>query len=163
MNTVYILLGANLGDPINQIEQAIQLLKNKIGNLIATSSLYKSEAWGIENQPVFYNQVLVIETTLDPSDCLVVCQEVEILLGRKRDIKWGARVIDIDILYINNLIIDTATLSIPHPYIHKRNFTLIPLCELAPNFIHPKLKKSNLQLLSESEDHLRVEEFKNVV
>lgn len=156
MNTVYILLGANLGDPIFQIKQSVDLLEEKIGNLIAISSLYESEAWGVEDQPIFYNQVLIIETVLSAENCLSTCQEIEWQLGRIRDSKWGARVIDIDLLYFNNAIIDTISLKIPHPYIHHRNFTLIPLTEVAPDFIHPKLNKTNVQLLSESLDSLKV-------
>ncbi len=163
MNTVYILLGANLGEPISQIKLSIQLIKDKIGNLIANSSLYKSEAWGLEDQPKFYNQVLIIETVLHAEDCLRICQEIELALGRIREVKWGTRVIDIDLLYFNDLIIDSPSLTIPHPYIHERNFTLIPLVEVAPDFIHPKLNKSNVQLLSESKDSLLVQKIKNAV
>lgn len=163
MNIVYILLGANLGSPISQIEQSIQLLSQKIGNIFATSSLYESEAWGVEDQPIFFNQVIGIETTLTPSECLLTCQEVELTLGRIRDTKWGARVIDIDILYFNNEIINTSTLQVPHPYIHLRNFTLIPLAEIASDYIHPTLQLSNQQLLLETKDKLRVRKYGNTL
>jgi len=149
MSTVYILLGANLGEPLKQIDQAIALLHTKVGNIIANSSVYQSEAWGVEDQPVFYNQVICIETLLEPLECLRTCQEIELLLGRTRDKKWGARVIDIDILYFNHETIDVETLQIPHPFIQMRNFTLIPLVEIAPDYIHPLFNKTNTQLLKE--------------
>lgn len=158
-NTVYILLGANLGNPKEQIESAYNLLSTKIGKVIAVSSLYKSEAWGIEDQPIFYNQVLCFETILNPTNCLLICQQIELELGRVREKKWGARVIDIDILYYNNEIIKTEKLIIPHPFIHLRNFTLIPLNEVAPDYIHPVLNKTNNQLLSNSEDKLQVQKI----
>lgn len=156
INKVYILLGANLGDPIKQIKDACSLLSKKIGRIIASSSLYKSEAWGLEDQPIFFNQVIIIETSLNPIDCLRKCQEIELQLGRIRKEKWGARVIDIDILYFNNEIIESEDLSVPHPFIAQRNFTLFPLNEVDSNYIHPILKKSNSQLLKESEDKLCV-------
>ena len=163
MNTVYILLGANLGEPISQIKLSIQLINERVGNIIAQSSLYESEGWGVEDQPKFYNQILIIETALNPEECLKACQEIEIILGRIRDVKWGARVIDIDLLYFNNSIFNSPSLTIPHPYIHQRNFTLVPLVEVSPNFIHPKLNKTNAKLLFESKDNLLVNKIENAV
>ncbi len=155
-STIYILLGANLGDPISQIEKAKDLLKEKIGNIIAESSIYESEAWGVEDQPIFYNQVICFETNYEPLYCLKLCQEIELHLGRIRSLKWGARLIDIDILYYNEDIIDEKDLKIPHPYIQFRNFTLIPLVEIAPDYMHPILNVTNKQLLTNSEDKLTV-------
>lgn len=161
IHTIYILLGANLGDPISQLDQANQLLNSKVGKIIATSSIYESEAWGVEDQPVFYNQVLCIETLLQPTACLHICQEIELQLGRIREKKWGARIIDIDILYFNNDIIDTETLQVPHPYIHLRNFTLVPLVEIAPDYMHAKFNKTNAQLLLDTADNLNVKKIDN--
>lgn len=154
MNTIYILLGANLGEPLKQIKSACILLNEKIGRVIDSSSCYESEAWGVEDQPIFYNKVLCIETLLEAVECLHICQEIELKLGRVRDKKWGARVIDIDILYYNDAIIATESLIVPHPYLHLRNFTLFPLAEIAPDYIHPEFNRSNIQLMLDSEDKL---------
>lgn len=155
-NTIYILLGANLGNPRLQITEASERLEIQIGKIIAVSSMYESEAWGVKDQPSFYNKVILIETILLPSECLQICQEIELALGRIRDKKWGARIIDIDILYFNNEIVDTKILKIPHPYIHLRNFTLLPLAEVAPDYMHPLFNKTNMELLLNSEDELLV-------
>lgn len=156
MNTIYLLLGANLGSPLTQIKKATEELKEKIGSIIAASSIYESEAWGLEDQPIFFNQVLKLKTSLKPLACLQVCQQIELDLGRIRNIKWGSRVIDIDILYFNNDIIETETLKVPHPFIHLRNFTLYPLSEIAEDYLHPVLKKTNKELLLTSKDKLLV-------
>ena len=159
MNTIYILLGANLGNSLQQILDAEQKLITKIGNLMSKSSLYKSAAWGVEDQPPFLNQVLILNTTLDAHTCLTICQEIEHELGRVRLVKWGARVIDIDILYFNNDIISTPNLIIPHPYIAERKFTLEPLAEIAPTFIHPFFNKSQEELLRDCTDPLDVQKI----
>lgn len=160
MNTVYILLGANLGNSLQQILVAKQNLTNKLGNLILASSIYESAAWGVEDQPVFLNQVLVLTTDYDAHTCLQICQEIEQDLGRVRIMKWGARVIDIDILYYNNDIIDTPNLKVPHPYIPVRKFTLEPLVEIAANYKHPILGHSQSTLLELCTDPLSVKKVK---
>ncbi|HLS36722.1 MAG TPA: 2-amino-4-hydroxy-6-hydroxymethyldihydropteridine diphosphokinase, partial [Sphingobacterium bovisgrunnientis] len=137
VNEIYILLGANLGDPITQLGKARELLKQKLGNLVKASSVYQSEAWGVEDQPIFLNQVLLIETDKSADESLLICQNIENELGRIRKEKWGARLIDIDILYFNSEIIDKPLLKIPHPYIQARKFTLQPLCEIANSYKHP--------------------------
>ncbi|WP_149913083.1 2-amino-4-hydroxy-6-hydroxymethyldihydropteridine diphosphokinase [Sphingobacterium cavernae] len=156
VNEIYILLGANLSDPITQLEQARELLKQKLGNLVKESSIYQSEAWGVEDQPVFLNQVLLIETDKSADESLLICQNIENELGRIRKEKWGARLIDIDILYFNSEIIDKPLLKIPHPYIQDRKFTLQPLCEVANSYKHPKLNLTNEQLLLICKDNLEV-------
>lgn len=156
VNEIYILLGANLRDPITQLEQARELLKQKLGNLVKESSIYQSEAWGVEDQPVFLNQVLLIETDKSADESLLICQNIENELGRIRKEKWGARLIDIDILYFNSEIIDKPLLKIPHPYIQDRKFTLQPLCEIANSYKHPKLNLTNEQLLLICKDNLEV-------
>lgn len=160
MNTIYILLGANLGNPQEQLYKAKVLLSHKLGELVKESSLYKSEAWGIEDQPVFLNQVLLLETKCDAEECLTICQEIENELGRVRKEKWGARLIDIDILYFNSEIIGKKHLTIPHPYIQDRKFTLEPLCEIAESYKHPKLNQSNKELLLNCRDNLDVTKIK---
>lgn len=156
VNEIYILLGANLGEPITQLEQAKKLLKQKLGNPVKESSIYQSEAWGVEDQPIFLNQVLLIETEKSADESLLICQNIENELGRIRKEKWGARLIDIDILYFNSEVIEKPLLKIPHPYIQDRKFTLQPLCEIAESYKHPKLHLTNEQLLLICTDNLHV-------
>lgn len=156
MNQVFLLLGANLGEPMQQLSAAREQLQNSVGKVISKSSIYTSEAWGVTDQPTFLNQALLLETNLSPLETLDAIQEIEIKLGRVRLTKWGARIIDIDILYFNDLIYEDANLTIPHPLIQDRNFVLIPLNEIAPMNIHPKLQTSNHDLLLSCTDTLKV-------
>lgn len=156
MNEIFILLGANLGKPEDQLNDARRLLNERLGKIISSSSLYKSEAWGVEDQPVFLNQVLLINTNYTAEDALEICQQIENKLGRVRKEKWGARLIDIDILYFNSQIIKLDHLIIPHPFIQDRKFTLLPLVEIAAQYIHPIFNQSNEQLLLNCKDKLNV-------
>ncbi|MDX1627089.1 MAG: 2-amino-4-hydroxy-6-hydroxymethyldihydropteridine diphosphokinase [Fulvivirga sp.] len=157
MDGIYLLLGTNLGDKKKNLKHAIELIKEKTGPVIAFSSIYKTAAWGIEDQPDFFNQVVTINSELDPEELLNTLHQIEKQLGRVRKEKWGARRIDIDILYYNNQVIDTKNLQVPHPGIADRRFTLEPLVELAPDFVHPALNKTNKRLLDECRDDLRVD------
>ncbi|MFD2741888.1 MULTISPECIES: 2-amino-4-hydroxy-6-hydroxymethyldihydropteridine diphosphokinase [Sphingobacterium] len=159
LNRAYILLGANLGKPIQQLQAAVADITKLIGEVVQISSLYESAAWGIVDQPSFINQVLSVDTELSACALLQTCQQIENKLGRVRDIKWGARVIDIDILYFNNDIVDKPDLTIPHPYIRERRFTLIPLVEIAPNYINPVLKQTNDELLQDCLDQSSVHQL----
>ncbi|WP_437918258.1 2-amino-4-hydroxy-6-hydroxymethyldihydropteridine diphosphokinase [Sphingobacterium sp. LRF_L2] len=156
MNTVFLLLGANLGDPTRQLTNAIKEIEQRVGQIESLSSIYESKAWGVIDQPNFLNQIAVV---LSPRTALEILDEIQAIeneLGRVRLAKWGARLIDIDILYFNNESINHERLIVPHPYLQDRNFTLKPLVELAPHFIHPVLQKSNLALLEMTEDTLDV-------
>lgn len=155
-STVILLLGSNLGDRQTNLEKAAQEIEVVIGSITARSSLYESEAWGKTDQPRFLNQVLVVTTLLPPTQVLELALAVEKKLGRIRTEKWGARLIDIDLLYFEKQVIDSDNLTIPHPGIAKRRFALEPLAEVAPNFIHPILRKNHLQLLAECKDTLTV-------
>lgn len=156
MNLMYLLLGANLGDPLKQLHLAKIEIEARIGHSIKESSIYESEAWGIKDQPIFFNQILIVKTSLPSEMVLKNIMKIEEDLGRIRKNKWGSRLIDIDILYFNDDVFDSELLKIPHPYIPERNFTLVPLVEIAPNYVHPVLKKTNQQLLDESKDTLQV-------
>lgn len=157
MNDVFFLLGANLGEPLAQLRDAATALEKRVGTIKKTSSVYASAAWGVEDQPTFLNQVLLISTPLSAREVLQEIQQIENDLGRVRLQKWGARIIDIDILYYNNDVVDEEDLRIPHPYIAQRRFTLLPLVEIAPNYVHPAGQETNQELLQSCEDHLPVQ------
>lgn len=156
MNKVFLLLGANLGNPVAQLAKALAEIENRVGTIEASSSLYESAAWGVTDQPAFLNQVIAITTALSPIDLLDNIQAIESSLGRIRLSKWGARVIDIDILYFNEECIQQERLIVPHPYLPDRRFALIPLHEIAPQFIHPQLGMTTIELLTHCEDNLDV-------
>lgn len=149
MATVYLLLGSNLGDRANNIENALEEL-NKIGIIILKkSSLYETKPWGYTEQPDFLNLAIECSTNLTPFDLLREIKKLEIKLGRENTIKYGPRIIDIDIILYDNLILKSDTLTIPHPLMHKREFVLKPLCEIAPYLIHPEFKVSLKELLNQ--------------
>ncbi len=157
MFDTYILLGSNLGNSKKYISDAIIEIVKGIGILKAQSSLYQTAAWGKIDQPNFLNQVVHVETKLHAEALLNSILSIEKKLGRERIEKWGSRIIDIDILFYGNQVINKPDLVIPHPYLHVRKFTLMPLNEIAPNLIHPELSKSVSQLLHDLDDNLSVE------
>lgn len=157
MKGVYLLLGSNLGDSQGILMMAERHIENLIGQIVNASSLYRTKAWGIENQPDFFNQVLEVDTLLDPVSLLHCILDIERLLGRVRYKKWHSRSIDIDILYYGTEIVDLPQLQIPHPENQNRNFVLAPMAEIAPDLIHPKLGISQKQLYEGSQDILKVE------
>ena len=157
MKGVYLLLGSNLGDSQATLQSARRHIKSRIGEIVKSSSVYLTKAWGIENQPDFLNQVLEVETSRDPLFLLHTILDIEKKLGRVRYKKWHSRIIDIDILYYGSEIIDLPQLIIPHPENQNRNFVLAPMAEIAPDFIHPKLGITQRQLLERSTDTLKVE------
>ncbi len=152
MNIAYLLLGTNLGNKSNNLAIASQKISLDCGNIIIRSNIYETSPWGVTDQPVFYNQVIKLETENTAQKLLEIILLIELGMGRARELKWGERVIDIDILYFNNEIINDQNLSIPHPEIPNRKFTLVPLCELAADYKHPFLNVSNQQLLYACKD-----------
>jgi len=156
MNSVFLLLGANLGDRQKQLAAALAAIRSRVGRIDRVSGIYESAAWGMADQPRFLNQAIEVSTDLEVLEILDAVQKIETDLGRTRVAKWGARTIDIDILYFNAEIIEQERLTVPHPHIQDRRFALLPLNELAPDFVHPERKKTHRALLSECPDALEV-------
>lgn len=156
MNTVILITGGNMGDRKKNLETAAELIKKQIGKIIKSSGIYQTDAWGNTDQPAFYNQVHHVESKLPAEKIIQIILKIEEKMGRIRTIKNAARIIDIDILFFNNEIIDQPDLIIPHPEIINRRFVLIPLTELVPAMIHPVYKKTMKQLLSTCKDPLKV-------
>jgi 2-amino-4-hydroxy-6-hydroxymethyldihydropteridine diphosphokinase len=153
----YLLLGSNIGKSEKNLEKAKEYIEKSIGKIIRSSSVYTSKAWGKKDQPDFLNQVLIVNNHLTPSETIQTILSIEEKMGRVRKQKNEPRIIDIDILFYDKEIINTANLTVPHPLIQERNFVLRPLNELSPQFIHPILKKSVHTLLNSCKDPLAVE------
>lgn len=159
MNEVYLLTGGNMGNRIDFLSKALHSIEESCGTVSALSSVYETAAWGNEDQDPFLNQVLQIKTALDPGSLLKTILSIEEKLGRKRKIKYGPRMIDIDILFFNDAIIEENGLIIPHPHIPDRRFVLRPMAEIAPLKIHPGLEKTIIQLLAACTDPLAVNKY----
>jgi 2-amino-4-hydroxy-6-hydroxymethyldihydropteridine diphosphokinase len=156
MNNAYLLIGGNLGDRLANIHEAIRRIDTSCGKISNKSCIYETVAWGPIAQNDFLNQVLLLETNLNPSELIETLLNVEKEMGRERNISMGPRTIDIDILYYNNEIIDLPQLKIPHPRIQDRRFVLVPLVELAPEMKHPILQLTHNELLTQCSDKLPV-------
>lgn len=153
LQTVYLLLGSNLGNREEILIKAIKLIDEKVGVIISQSNKYETKAWGKVDQPNFLNIAIGITTNMMPLEILEQTQAIEERLGRVRFEKWGARLIDIDIIFYEQEIIHIPHyLHIPHPLVQERTFALVPLAEIAPDFIHPVLQKSISTLLQEMKD-----------
>lgn len=151
MALVYLCLGSNLGHKEEFLRLALKEIEKQIGLIKACSAFYSSEPWGFESENTFLNACVALETCLDPQTCLYTIKNIEIKLGRIKSPLEGYkdRVIDIDILFYDKLIIQEKHLTIPHPLLHKRKFVLNPLSEIAPEFIHPVINKTIKTLLEE--------------
>jgi len=159
MPKLYLLLGGNLGDRQLYLAQARARIAALVGTITRSSGLYETAAWGKTDQPAFLNQVLEVQAEQAPEQVLFTVNTIEQELGRVRQEHWGARVIDIDILFYDDLALQTPRLTIPHPQLHMRRFTLLPLAELAPALVHPVLGKTITALLEACPDELEVREF----
>jgi len=157
MVTTYILLGSNLGDRAAMLGTARQHISSYCGTIVTTSGIYKTAAWGNVHQPDFYNQVIEVVTALPAGSLLKNLLAIEQGMGRVRTEKWGPRVIDLDILFYGNEVIHTTELTVPHPGIPQRRFTLLPLAEIAAHYEHPILKKNVQEMLDSCTDSLPVE------
>ncbi len=153
----YLLLGSNLGDRAARLAQARHDLAATAGQLTAASALYETAAWGLEAQPAFLNQVLAVETELAAPALLAACLAAEQQQGRERRVRWAARTLDVDILLFGQEIIATPSLTVPHPALPARRFALVPLAELAPQLVHPKLRRTIAELLADCPDTLAVQ------
>jgi 2-amino-4-hydroxy-6-hydroxymethyldihydropteridine diphosphokinase len=151
-HNVFLLLGSNLGDSLKNLMIAMDKIEDLIGTVNKKSSIYKTAPWGVTDQPDFLNQVLSIETDLNPESLLDQIHLIEGQLGRIRSNEWQARLIDIDILFYDQETINTSNLTIPHPRISIRRFVLEPMNEIAAEITHPVLKKKIKQLLEECTD-----------
>lgn len=156
MNETYLSLGSNEGDREACLNQAISMVTERCGKLVQRSSVYETVAWGLEDQPDFLNLVINIRTEFQPLELLHAIQQIEQDMGRQRKVKWGQRTLDIDILFYNDDVITLPELSVPHPYLQERRFTMVPLNEIAPQKLHPVLHLSMKELLEKCPDHLPV-------
>jgi 2-amino-4-hydroxy-6-hydroxymethyldihydropteridine diphosphokinase len=163
MNRAVLLLGTNVGERFINLGQALDEIKKSMGKISRQSSIYETAPWGNTHQEKFLNQVVMIETNLAVEDVMNSIFAIEKKMGRVRKEKWEPRIIDIDILFYNDEIISTAHLQVPHPSLHLRKFTLIPLAELMPDFVHPLISKTIAALLNEVTDRLEVKKISHTI
>ena len=157
MSKVFLGIGTNLGDRENNLRAAIMKIEEYIGRVLNSSSLYETAPWGFNAENDFLNMVVKVETLHSPSGLLKRVLMIESILGRERNQdRYSSRVIDIDILLYDDLVIYVKGLKIPHRLMHERKFVLVPLCELAPDMIHPVLEKSMRVLLEECRDRSKI-------
>jgi len=154
MNTAILLIGGNLGNRTGNLQKAVQLIAETAGEVIQTSALYQTAPWGAVDQPDYLNQGVEIRTSLDALTLLHTLLEIERKIGRIRQEKWGARVIDIDLIFFNDSIHSLPELKVPHPRMHLRRFVLVPLLEIIPDYMHPVLHKTVRELAATCPDTL---------
>lgn len=149
---IYLALGSNLGDRPANLSEARKRLSSKV-SILRTSSIYETPPWGVTEQPAFLNQVLETQTDLLPLELLAYVKRIEVEMGRVPSIRFGPRLIDIDILLYGDLLLEESNLVIPHPRLIERAFVLVPLCELAPALHIPGKTKSAQEYLSLLDRH----------
>ena len=147
VSTIFLSLGSNLGDRFTNLQDAIRSLPPNI-QALSQSRIYETEPWGYTDQPAFLNLVIKGSTELAPQKVLAFIKEMEVVLGRKETFRFGPRLIDLDILFYDDLVLNSPDLTIPHPRLCERAFVLIPLAEIAPDFTHPVTRKTIRQLAS---------------
>ena len=153
MHTVYLGIGGNLGNKQKNFENVYNIIENELGEIMISSSVYETPPWGFQSEDSFWNSVLEIETSYSPEELLAEIHLIEEIFGRKRgNERYSSREMDIDILYFDDIFIETETLIIPHPRIHQRKFVLIPLNEIAPNLKHPLLRFTTIEMLENCMD-----------
>ncbi len=156
LNGIFLGLGSNLGDRLEFLRRSVEELEKAGIRLVCRSSVYETEPLFVRDQPEFLNQACEVDTSLPPWDLLRICLDIEQFLGRQRTIPKGPRELDIDILFCGERLIEESRLVIPHPGVYARKFVLVPLAEIAPDFIDPRTGKSVQQLLRECEDTSQV-------
>ena len=149
-HVVYLALGTNLGDRPSNLRAALSALPPQV-RLVVSSPVYETPPWGLLDQPAFLNQVVKAETDLSPAELLAFLKRLETQLGRRATVRYGPRVIDLDILFYDDLALDTPELTVPHPRLVGRAFVLVPLADLAPDLLHPIEQKTVQQLLAEAD------------
>lgn len=152
MNNVFLIIGSNLGDKAENLKRAIRLIEQSAGIVKRFSAVYETEPWGVEKQPAYYNQVLELISEYNAVELMIHLLDIEKMMGRIRINKYDARNIDIDILFFNDEVYHSETITIPHPRLHLRRFVLEPLAEIAPELVHPVFNKNIYMLLNECED-----------
>lgn len=164
MNVTYLCLGGNIGDREKAIDLALLKISEQVGEIISRSEIYETEAWGVINQQAYLNQCIEVETKFTSIELINALLFIEKDLGRKRTINqtYEPRTIDIDILFFNDDIVQLPQLIVPHPRLHLRKFVLIPLHEIAPNYLHPLLNKTIFNLLNICEDISEVKQLKTI-
>ncbi len=161
MAKVYFLIGGNLGDREQILSKTVSLLNERVGRIVKLSSIFETEPWGFQHELSFLNQVVFCETDLLPLEVLNITQSIEQDLGRvRKKNRYSERTIDVDLLFYDDLIMDTERLELPHPRMGERMFALAPLAEIAPNFIHPVIKKTILEIKKHCSDSSIVKKFK---
>ena len=153
-HVVYLGLGSNLGERTRNLEKSLEKITG-LASIEQKSSIYETEPWGLKEQPNFLNQVIRINTRLAPLELLSALKKIERTMGRKKSVKYGPRLIDLDILFYDDLVMKTETLTIPHPMLTQRAFVLVPLNEIAPNHLHP-VEGKKIRELNESIDQCSV-------
>lgn len=148
----YLHLGSNTGDRSHMLSKALLAIESKIGKITDKSSVYETEPWGLKEQENFLNQAIMVSTHKNVDEVFAISKEIESVMGSNKTVKWGPRSIDIDILYAGNQVLDTPELKIPHPQLYNRNFVLIPLMEIAGDFIDPVKNLSIEEIYDMCED-----------
>lgn len=156
MNICFLLIGGNDGDRRGNLAKALENIEGSGGRILRRSSLYETAPWGKADQNDFLNQAVQVQTSLDAPSLMEELLKIEEKMGRRRLEKYGSRIIDLDILFFNDAIIDSPRLIVPHPEIQNRRFVLAPMEEIAPGYIHPVLHTSIRELLAICPDKLEV-------
>ncbi|SFC01453.1 2-amino-4-hydroxy-6-hydroxymethyldihydropteridinediphosphokinase [Flexibacter flexilis DSM 6793] len=157
------LIGGNLSDRLDYLARARALMAEQIGQILQTSGIYQTQAWGYTDQPDFLNQAIITRSALPPQQAMQAALHIEQQLGRERHQRWHERTIDIDLIYAQDFCLETPNLTLPHPRAHERRFVLVPLAEISPDFIHPIWHKSQAELLQLCADTSAVETFKLLI
>jgi 2-amino-4-hydroxy-6-hydroxymethyldihydropteridine diphosphokinase len=162
MHQLYLGTGGNLGNKQANFDKVYTHIQNELGTILKCSQIHETAPWGFESDDLFWNQVLFVETQFTPHEVLERIAKIEAVFGRERTAKgYASREMDIDILYFDELILETETLTIPHPQIANRLFVLVPLAEIAPDFVHPVLKLTSVEMLALCGDKSEISKLKN--